>query len=630
MTALAYGPPAGEAVAVSDSDGDHGVRTLLPVAASTVAGVAGLVLVWYSYRLAFDDGGLHYTVFWAGCLVACVPMAARACAGAVPAWERLTQISLLSAFLMGPKLLRTPDRPLYHDEYAHLAQAELAGSGRMFADNWLVPVIKSYPGLHTVTAFTMDVSGVSAWRTGQLLILLVHVLTAVGSYALAAELWRSHRAGAVGACVYMVNPSYMYFDSQFSYEGMALALFVWIGYLTVRMLRCTQRPAAWRFVPVTLLLGAALVMTHHLTAIGLLVLLLVSGLSVSLVRPARDACRAGLTPMLTTVAAITMFLAVWLLAVSPYTLRYLSPYLGTGLRQLAGILSSGSGGRELYAASTTPGYERAAAFLSVAVLSTAAIVHLVRSRLLRDDARDGARLGWVLYGGLYFLSLPLILSPMGAEASRRTWAFSFFGVGVIVAGLFAGQPRARSLPRAAIAVAAFAVLLIGNVSAGQNEYYRFPGRVVFGTDTRDVSSESLALAGWLRGVVPPGQRVATDRFNGLQLTYSSDLEVVRATGRLPFWELYLESLPPSPRLATELRRLDVAYLVMDKRMTRTLPVLGVYFQPDEAFSLHEPLARVQFDRYYDQRWASVVLDSSTVRVVRLDLDLLVASSGMAR
>ncbi|RSM52173.1 hypothetical protein DMB66_40355 [Actinoplanes sp. ATCC 53533] len=633
MTTLTHGPPPGETTAGQERDDAtaHRWPGLLPIAASTLAGVAGLALVWWSYRLAFHEGGLHYPVFWAGCLVACLPMAARACARLLPAWERLTHVVLLSTFLMGPKLLRTPDRPLYHDEYAHLVQAEnLAQSGRLFADNWLVPVIKSYPGLHTVTAFLIDLSGVPSWRAGQLLILLTHVLTAVGTYAVAAELWRSHRAGAVGACVYMLNAGYMYFDSQFSYEGMALALFVWIGYLSVRMLRCAERSAAWRLAPVAGLLGAALVTTHHLTAIGTVVLLLVSGLSTAVLPRARSACRAGLVPMLVTTGGITALLLVWLLAVSPYTLRYLSPYLGTGLRQLAGIVATGSGGRELYAASTTPGYERAAAFLSFAVLGAVAVAHLVRSRWLRDDARDGARLGWVLYGGLYFLSVPLILSPMGAEASRRTWAFTFLGVSVIAAGLFAGPPRARSWPRGAAAALAFVIVLVGNVSAGQNEYYRFPGRIVFGTDTRDVSSESLALAEWLRGVVPPGRRVATDRFNGLQLAYTGGLDIVRATDRLPYWELYLESLPPSPRLADEMRRLDVAYLVLDKRMTRALPVLGVYFQPDEAFTLAEPLAPEQLDRYYDQPWASIILDSTSVRVVRIDLDLFVASSRSAR
>ncbi len=633
MTALAHGPSLDDAAAApeaGDATTDHR-RAVLPIAASTLAGIAGLVLIWCSYRLAFREGGTHYLVFWIGCLVGCLPTAVRACARQVPAWERLTQVVLLSTFLMGPKLLRTPDRPLYHDEYAHIVQAEhLAQSGRLFADNWLVPVIKSYPGLHSVTAFLIDLSAVPSWRVGQLLILLTHVLTAVGAYAVAAELWRSHRAGAVGACVYMLNAGYMYFDSQFSYEGMALALLVWIGYLSVRMLRSAERAAAWRLSPVAGLLGAALVMTHHLTAIGTVVLLLVCGVSAAVPRPARRACRAGLAPMLITTGGITVLLLVWLLAVSPYTLRYLSPYLGTGLRQLAGIVSSGSGGRELYAASTTPGYERVAAFLSFAVLGAVAVAHLVRSRWLRADAHDGARLGWVLYGGLYFLSVPLILSPMGAEASRRTWAFTFFGVSVIVAGLFAGPPRARSSPRAAAALLAFVILLVGNVSAGQNEYYRFPGRVVFGTDTRDVSSESLALAEWLRGVVPAGRRVATDRFNGLQLTYTGGLDVVRATDRLPYWELYLDPLPPDRRLVDEMRRLDVAYLVLDKRMTRTLPVLGVYFQPDEAFTLAEPLAREKLDRYYDHPWASVILDSNTVRVVRIDLDLVVASSRSAR
>jgi hypothetical protein len=317
-------------------------RSLLFLAVSTLAGVAGLVLVWWSYRIAFHDGGLHYTVFWAGCLVAALPMAVRAGARLTPEWERLTHVVLLSTFLMGPKLLRTPDRPLYHDEYAHIVQSEhLAQSGRLFADNWLVPVIKSYPGLHTVTAFLIDLSGVPSWRAGQLLILVTHVLTAVGAYAVTAELWRSHRAGAAGACVYMLNAGYMYFDSQFSYEGMALALFVWIGYLSVRMLRCPQRAAAWRLVPVAGLLGAALVMTHHLTAIGTVLLLVVSGLSTAVLPRARRACRAGLAPMLATTGGITALLLVWLLAVSPYTLRYLSAFVGRGVRLLAGVVSTG-------------------------------------------------------------------------------------------------------------------------------------------------------------------------------------------------------------------------------------------------------------------------------------------------
>ncbi|WP_305785151.1 hypothetical protein [Symbioplanes lichenis] len=574
------------------------------IAVSALAGMTGLVLVWWSYRLTFAPGGHHYTVFWIGCLVAGLPPAVRAVAGAVPAWERLTQVVLLSVFLMGPKLLRTPDRPLYHDEYAHIVQAEhLRATGHLFADNWLVPVIKSYPSLHTVTAYLIDLSGLPGWRVGQAVILLAHVLAAVGAYALVAELWHSERAGAAGAVTYMLNAGYMYFDSQFSYEGLALVFFVWTGYLAVRI----SRGGGWRTVPLAILLGAALVTTHHLTAIALVVLLLLLCAS------------ARLKPLFLLTGAITCFLAFWLLAVSPYTLQYLSPYLGTGLSQLAGIVSSGSGGRQLYAASTTPFYERAAAFLAIAVLAAVAIVHLVRSRFLRADA--GARLGWVLYGGLYFLSIPLILSPMGAEAARRTWAFTFFGVAVLVGGLFhAGRVR---LVAAALG---FVVVLVGNVSAGQNEYYRFPGPIVFGTDTRDVSAETLELARWLRAGVAPGERIATDRFNGLQLSWSGGLDVVRATGDLPYWELYLEDLPPSVRLADEMRRRDVAYLVLDERMTRSLPVLGIYFQPDEAFTVHEPLDPGRFDRYFDQPWASVVLDSTTVRVVRIDLDLFARSA----
>ncbi len=76
----------------------------------------------------------------------------------------------------------------------------------------------------------------------------------------------SARAGAVAALVYAMNPSALYFDTQYAYESVAIGLFCWVLALTQPGHQGGYRGAARiGFTVAAILCAAGCVVTHHLT-----------------------------------------------------------------------------------------------------------------------------------------------------------------------------------------------------------------------------------------------------------------------------------------------------------------------------------------------------------------------------
>jgi hypothetical protein len=180
---------------------------------------------------------------------------------------------------------------------------------------------------------------------------------------------------------------------------------------------------------------------------------------------------------------------------------------------------------------------------------------------------------------LYFLSLPLALTLTGSETAHRAWAFGYIGVAVVVVS---GEPQwdrlAARVPGRRLLVGACAVLLvvaIGNVAAGENVYYRFPGPAVFGSDTRSRTPELDDLAAWLHSHVRGGQKVVTDRFTGEAVIGYTTLRVPAPDDYLVY-RLYLEGGKPDPRLLSYLRQNDFRYFVLDRRIGHVQPVQKLF------------------------------------------------------
>jgi hypothetical protein len=468
----------------------------------------------------------------------------------------------------------------------------------------------------------------------------MHVLGLFAVYLLGEELLGTARAGAVAALVYAVNPSAIYFDTQYAYESIAINFFLWTIALTALAAGTRSKRARFALLTAAVLSAAGCVVTHHLTTIFLIVALsvvvLVGAMRARLFgRAARGRHRAGrilralnyrpakpIHPWWITLVATVAVATAWVTSVARPTLDYLSPYLGSSIDQLNTMTrQSGQGKRALLAANVEPDWERwltAVAPLALCAVFLAAVV-LVRQRHV---VLDSATWGLMLFGGAYFLSLPFILAPSGAEGARRSWGFTYVGVALIVALVVvhwpAGRPQwfGRNV-RAQLTAALMLILLIGNVGGGLNDPYRFPGPFRWGTDTNSASAEARSIAREL-GAVVGRSGVVSDAYTALQLAAYGGLVVAAPSPGFPAWDLVQRDADPSPELARMLVSSRYDFLVVDTRMSEEDPYNGHNFGKDDPLLGHAT-PKANLTRLDQVPWASRVMSTEHLRVYRLDL-----------
>jgi hypothetical protein len=623
-------------------------RALAPL----LAAAAGSALVVWSYSLAATRGvdQTHYLVFWLGMLAVAVPAAVAAGAPRIRPRTRLVWLLTYAVFSFLPKLLRNPSQPLFHDEIAHWRQsANLAATGRLFQADPLIGIIGRFPGLHIVVASISDVSGLTVWRSAVALLLLAHVAALLGAVALGEAVLGSLRAGAVVALVYSFNSSFLYFDTQLGYESLAIVPFIWclVAVAELQRARTRQRRLAWTAAAVAL--GLGVVPIHHLTSL-VLVMALAAVSAATAVRRRHGEVPAGvLGATLTVTGAVAAGAGLWIALVAPATVSYLSPYFGSGLSQLTHLFSGSGGGRTLFSASTEPPYERLAAFASPLIVGILVLAGLVATRR-RPRAGQHAqparpwspmRIGLGLFGLLYFPSVPFILVASGAEGARRSWAFTYLGLAILVTPVVLALVDASSLPvkgarrwntrpgrrtAAVTAVAAACVLLVGNVAAGLNEDYRFPGPYVFGSDTRSITPELVGTADWFRQNIGTNQLIVTDRYTGLAFVREADSWTAAPSAGFPTYDLYFHDGRPPASLVQELSSSHYAYLVIDRRMATELPAIGVFFEPDEpfAYTKSNPIKPAALAQYENYPWTTLLYQSDDYAIYRFDFGAISA------
>jgi hypothetical protein len=602
---------------------------------------AGVVVVGDSYRQAATGkpAETYYALFWLGMLLAVVPVACLILARVTGTVSRLWAIGLLALITAFPKYLRNPTAPLYHDEYAHWHQAqEVLATGHLFRPNNIIPIVQYFPGTSALMASVQRLSGLSTWSAGQLVVLAIHVSSLYAVYILAATHLRSERAAAIAALVYGLNPSALYFDTQYAYESVSIGMFLWTLALGSLAARGRTPGIRRRYLAAALLCSVSCVVTHHLTTLALLGVLLLIALVVTIrarrAAPAAtpDPDRAGVwwTLLLGTVGVA----ALWVGLFARPTIDYLRPYVGSTIGQLTHIAGKGgSGGRQVLAASVEPLWERG--FTALAPLS-AAVVCLVGVRLLyRRRGTPGAlrssTLAFVGFGLVYFPSVPFILAPSGAEGARRSWAFTYLGVALIFALVATTAPLRVSPPAAvsrfaapavqlAIGLGLVVIVLIGNVGASLNDPYRFPGPFLWGSDTRSYTPEAKTV-GEMLGAQPGPVRVVTDRYTGLSLAGYGGVDVAQPSTGFPVWQLFEETGAPSPRLVQELVTSDYTYLVVDVRMYQDQAFNGNNFGQDDPQGAGPVPVRF-LTALSRQPWAIQVMSTEHLRVFRLDFGAL--------
>lgn len=537
---------------------------------------AGLMIVALADNAGRDGQGGAHTLLWLGLLAIYVPVVIHVWR-APPRAEAVVAVVLLGVALYLVKVLHSPLGFTGHDEFSTLRTTlDLDRFGHAFHHNPLIDVHPFYPALELVTSAISSLTGLSIFASALIAIGVVRVALMAALF-LVFEAAASARVAALATVLYACNPNFLFFDSQWAYESFALPLA-----LIVIAMAARGRRATWLSIPV----AVTLCVSHPLTTMALIAFLLVwAGIDAWLARreerPARDE--------LWKLALVTgLFMVVWAALVARSLGGYLGPVVGNAGNSLIDLLLGQSGPKRIFGAAgveQTGILERVLGFAAV-LLSLAALTFGARPLWRRFTALGGA-LGVAAL--VYPVSLPLRLTEAGTEISNRASEFVFVGVAFLgalaLSSLRLRRPAwltGRSFELATpLVVALAATAMLGGVVIGTAPSSRLPGRYRVVADERSVEPEGLSAARWARERLGSGNRIVTDRANGLLMGSIGlqEPQVGEILGREVPNVITAPALDPNVlfTLVTD----KIGYLVVDRRISTALPGVGFYFERDE-------------------------------------------------
>jgi hypothetical protein len=613
---------------------------LIPIV--SLVGALGLVLVALADtlgRLVIPGG---HVVFWLGYICLVLPFALRLLGTRATRSERLWLVVLLGLALYWVKILYAPSAFTLFDEFHHWATLnDVLASNRLFTHNNILPASPFYPGLEIVTQPLVR-AGLSVWEAGVLVIGVARLLTVLALYLFVERIAGSARVAGVATLIYMANPSFLFFDAQYAYESLAVAL----GLFTVTCILLREQNARGGAVPLTVsfLLGmAAVIVTHHITAIlvtGFLVVWAIVSLLPRAVpamqrvlrrgpaaapdqaaRQAGDPTRAMrieadrlTSPGLAGPALIALIATfAWMLYVASVTVGYLAPALGGAIDQVVSLIAGEEAGRELFRAAsgtTSPAAEQVAAFAAVAVLL--ASMALGGFLLWRNLRHSSAAVTLGLVALLYPATLAARFTSVGAELSARSAAFVFVGLSFVVAlalvALFDHERNSKSARRTV--VVATMVVMVGGAILSFPYWARIPGSYLVSADPRSITPVGIDTATWMLDNLGSDNRVLTDRDNRI-LTKAYGLQhPMSAVGDQIDVKAAYFATGITPDVIDLLQQGHVRYVLSDDRLPTSLPYTGVYVErgeilsgawttPMPATALDKWNADSEIDRVYD-------------------------------
>lgn len=597
---------------MSDGDGrrPRGRRAALgAMPALAVLAALGLVLVALGNNGAREDDSGLQPLFWCGLVLIYGPIALRLLSTSARRGERIALVLTLGLSLFMVKVLRSPLEYARFDELGWLrATGDAVRTGHVFQDNPIAVATAGFPGLSTITAAVAQLTGLSVFHAGLLVIATARATLMLALFLLLERVTGSARAAGIGVAVYACNPSFLYFDAQFGYESLALMLGAALLLVALRWSRYADRLApdnALGLLGALLALTAVVTVTHHMTSLALLgFLALWTGIAVFVSRrssPAAAHRRSG-SPTLPA-ALLALGAGLWFaLVAGGVTIEELGGVFSRAFHSVFDLVFGGSGPKPLFSGAGQSEHPVARLLVLASIVPLLALLPVGLRKLWRARERDPLRLALAGVAVLYPLTLGLRLTLASSETSQRASEFVFVGVAFLAAIVVVGwarprrpwRARARSLALAGLAT----IVFVGSFIVGEMQATRQPGPYMVGAEDRSVSPQGLAAARFARRELPAGSRLLTDRTNATLLAAHGGVDPI--FGR--YGEISIPRVLFDPRFGRKHRRVihgqSLAYVVVDGRLSRAVPTIGYYVESDEpqAFTRTEPVGGAALEK----------------------------------
>ena len=595
------------------------------------------------------------SLFWIGLAILFVPVAIRLLSPEASRAERIGLVTLLGMALYVVKFLASPVMFTFSDEFQHVQTAQdILAHGSLFTFNSQLPISPLYPGLEIVTTTLSQLTGLTTFGAGIIVIGAARLLLMLALYLFFEAVSKSARLASVATLIYMTNPLFIFFDGQFAYESLAIGLGAFVLCLVIDRQRSgAERRAMFTFA-ICLALGA-LTITHHLTSYAIVALLLAWAVFSLLQRwqaPRGQARVAtGFGPIDVALVGALMTIG-WAFATKGLVISYVLPYATQTTQQLSNILAGVAQTRTLfedYAGQTAPIWQRIIASAAVALIVVGLPLGLWR--IWRSRRGNAAALALGAASLLYPISQVGRLTVDGASIAGRLPDYLFIGVGFTLAmavcspvvtttahdwaqgwanGLARVAQRSHRtqvsqvsqvsqgglLGRAALMVMLLIVFIGGVVVGAGPNWDRISGPYLVEADMRSINSESIIAAQWALTNLGPGNAFAADRDNRLTLATNGDQFIVTGIGEHEdIAPLFTSPTFTAADLAL-LRRAHVRYVLVDLRLTTGLPHIGFYFEQSEpqAFAHTNPLTYASLTKFGALPGVNCVYDSGDILI----------------
>lgn len=460
------------------------------------------------------------------------------------------------------------------DEQLHMRTlGDLLSSHRLFEANPLLDVSPRYPGLEAVAVLVHQL-GVPTMAAALVVVLMCRVVLVTVLCDAVEYLTGSERAGGLAVAIYALSSQFVFFNSQFAYQTMALPMaLAAVSFIA----RAGEADDAMPFIGGATICLLAVAVTHHVTSF------LTAGLLLLWAVVERGRGRSWTTYGACAAIAATL---TWAIVQRQLLSDYFGPIIDDVRAQFAG-----GERRELFKDSAGTAARSLDQYLLL--YYAAALSGLVLIVLVLAYRERHLRLGRLLLVAAMSASIPVLLAarvvPKGGELFDRSNSFLFLPFSLYVASFaawflwrrpydrgFRDNRRMQTVRLTAVVLAA-AAFLGGYVLGSGPSWARLPGPYLPAADTRSMDAETLAAVKWARTALPSGSRIAADRVSSTLLASQAGLwPVMKGPNGTDAPALYVARTwgPAETELAGAMR---LRYLYVDLRLADQKPPFGSYF-----------------------------------------------------
>lgn len=549
--------------------------------------------------------------FWVGLAIFFAPLAYRLFTRGLGRQERLFLVVALGLGLYLFKVLHSPTQFTLTDEILHLRSTEnILRTGRLFQYNPLLPVSAYYPGFESALTAFIQMSGLSTFQAGVILVGIARILFTIALFLFYERASSSDYIAGIASVIYTANPFYLFVTVQISYESLALPFAAFILYLLT--LRNDAVLSKYKSLDFMFLISAlVLIVTHHLTTYMLIVFLCLWLGASWLTGSTRKPGGIGVLPVFLVIGGTI----VWLFSVATVTVDYLYPQLRAIIEETIGIIQGGIHARQLFQAPSglvAPIGEQIMAYGAVVLLLVGFVLGLLV--IIRRNRQHPLMLALAVAAIGYPVSLGFRFTDLYPITTRSS-EYVFVALAFVIAMGVNHSSRICYRWWSRLLMTGLAlVVFIGGIAVGWSPWARQPGKYLVASEVRSIEPTSLLTSQWTSEYLGTQVAISADRVSAILLSaygYQNPVDTINSGLMVPL--VYFSSEFGSSELAI-LCAGQIRYVVVDRRLSTSLPMSGTYFWLDEpyAFQHKTPIAEDALLKFDSVDYLSRIYDAGSI------------------